>query len=235
MPAYLDHNATTRLDTRVLEAMLPYLSGPYGNPSSLHRFGRAARDAIEQARAQVAALVGAQPGEVVWTSGGTESNNLALKGVTGHSTPSRVLYGATDHPAVNAEERYLIESGRGKDVPHRLDPAIFRRILTDRNLVMLCLMYFTQAYGFYFNITWLPTYLKEARGFTATSLGLLAGLPLILSAVADLLGGLTSDRLTRAFGLRVGRCGVGGASLLVAGAALIVYFVRRRRTAEERE
>ncbi|MEC9363792.1 MAG: cysteine desulfurase family protein [Pseudomonadota bacterium] len=99
MPAYLDHNATTRVDPRVLEAMLPYLSGPYGNASSLHRFGRAARDAVERARVQVASLVGAQPGEVVWTSGGTESNNLAIKGVAALH-PGRVLYGATEHPAV---------------------------------------------------------------------------------------------------------------------------------------
>ena len=99
MPAYLDHNATTRVDQRVLEAMLPYLSGPYGNASSLHRFGRAARDAVERARVQVASLVGAQPGEVVWTSGGTESNNLAIKGVAALH-PGRVLYGATEHPAV---------------------------------------------------------------------------------------------------------------------------------------
>jgi cysteine desulfurase len=99
MPAYLDHNATTRLDERVLEAMLPYLSGPYANASSLHRFGRAARDAVEHARTQVAALVGAQPGEVVWTSGGTESNNLAIKGVAAIDA-GRLLYGATEHPAV---------------------------------------------------------------------------------------------------------------------------------------
>ena len=82
-------------------------------------------------------------------------------------------------------------------------------------------MYFTQAYGFYFNITWLPTYLKKARGFSALQLGVLAGLPLILSAVADLVGGLTTDRLSARFGLRVGRCGIGGASLLVAGVAMI--------------
>jgi cysteine desulfurase len=97
VPAYLDNNATTRVDARVVEAMLPYLSGPYGNASSLHRYGRAARDAVEAARAQVAALVNAQPQEVVWTSGGTEADNLAIKGAGGKG---RVLYGATDHPAV---------------------------------------------------------------------------------------------------------------------------------------
>ncbi|SFF54521.1 cysteine desulfurase [Fontimonas thermophila] len=100
MPVYLDHNATTHLDARVLEAMLPYLTGPYGNASSLHRFGRAARDAVERAREQVAQLVGCQPGEIIWTSGGTESNNLAIKGVTAGMAPGVVLYGATEHPAV---------------------------------------------------------------------------------------------------------------------------------------
>lgn len=100
MPVYLDHNATTRLDPRVLEAMLPYLAGPYGNASSLHRYGRAARDAIERAREQVAALVNCQPREIVWTSGGTEANNLALKGVAEAFPGARLLYGATEHPAV---------------------------------------------------------------------------------------------------------------------------------------
>lgn len=100
MPSYFDNNATTRLDARVLEAMLPYLSGPYGNASSLHRFGRAARDAIERAREQVAALVNCQPKEIIWTSGGTESNNLALKGVCEGVRPTRLLYGSTEHPAV---------------------------------------------------------------------------------------------------------------------------------------
>lgn len=100
MPAYLDHNATTPVDPRVVQAMLPYLTGPYGNPSSLHRYGRAARDGVERARAQVAALLGAQPQEVIWTSGGTEANNLALKGLCSSLPQGRVLYGATEHPAV---------------------------------------------------------------------------------------------------------------------------------------
>lgn len=111
MPVYLDHNATTRLDPRVLEAMMPYLTGPYGNASSLHRFGRAARDAVERARAQVAKLVGCQPGEIVWTSGGTESNNLAIKGATAGVRPSRVLYGATEHPAVMEAAEALRATG----------------------------------------------------------------------------------------------------------------------------
>lgn len=98
MGVYFDHNATTPLDPRVLEAMLPYLQGAHGNPSSVHRYGRAARDAIEQARAQVAALCGGKPAELIWTSGGTEADNLALKGSV--LPGQRVLYGATEHPAV---------------------------------------------------------------------------------------------------------------------------------------
>lgn len=97
---YLDHNATTPLDARVLEAMLPYLRGPYANPSSQHRQGRAARDAIETARGQVAALVGADPGEVIFTSGGTEANNLAVKGVAEAGPPGRLLYSGIEHPSV---------------------------------------------------------------------------------------------------------------------------------------
>src|SRR5689334_3828810 len=97
---YLDHNATTPLDARVLEAMLPFLKGPYANPSSQHRPGRAARDAIETARAQVAALVDADPGELIFTSGGTEANNLAVKGVAAGAPRGRLLYSAIEHPCV---------------------------------------------------------------------------------------------------------------------------------------
>lgn len=111
MPTYLDHNATTPVDPRVVEAMMPYLAGPYGNPSSLHRFGRLARDAVERARAQVAALIGAQPGEIVWTSGGTEANNLALKGLCRGLPTGRVLYGATEHPAVMEAAESLRAAG----------------------------------------------------------------------------------------------------------------------------
>lgn len=100
MAIYLDHNATTPLDARVLEAMLPWLRGVHGNPSSIHRPGRAARAAMDKARAQVATLINVQPAEVIFTSGGTEANNLALKGVC-HGEPSgRVLISAIEHAAV---------------------------------------------------------------------------------------------------------------------------------------
>ena len=80
MAVYLDNNATTALDEEVLEAMLPYMGQVAGNPSSVHRFGRLQKDAIEQARASVAQLAGARAEQVIFTSGGTESNNLLLNG-----------------------------------------------------------------------------------------------------------------------------------------------------------
>ena len=78
---YLDINATTPLDPRVVEAMRPVLSGVFGNPSSGHRLGREARAAVEHAREQVAACLGAEPGEIVFTSGGSESDNWAIRGL----------------------------------------------------------------------------------------------------------------------------------------------------------
>jgi MFS transporter, ACS family, glucarate transporter len=128
-----------------------------------------------------------------------------------------------DHPAVSLQERKYIESGRRSETGQHLSRERWVKLLTNRNLIALCAMYFTQAYGFYFCITWLPTYLERVRGFSSKStlLGLLAGLPLILSAVADLFGGLTTDAITRRFGLRAGRCGVGGVSLLVAALAIM--------------
>src|SRR5207247_9501102 len=78
---YLDHNATTPVEPEVLDAMLPFLSGEYGNASSIHTFGQKARAAVETAREQVASLIGARPQEIVFTSGGTESDNHAIFGI----------------------------------------------------------------------------------------------------------------------------------------------------------
>src|SRR2546423_733727 len=79
-PIYLDYNATTPIDPAVLDAMLPYLREHFGNPSSTHEFGKKAHDAIDIARAQVASLIGATPDEIVFTGGGTEASNHAIKG-----------------------------------------------------------------------------------------------------------------------------------------------------------
>src|SRR5438270_12522786 len=82
MPAiYLDYNATTPLDPAVIEAMVPYLRDHFGNPSSTHEFGKAAHEAVAQARHQVAELLGAHDDEIVFTGGGSEASNLAIKGL----------------------------------------------------------------------------------------------------------------------------------------------------------
>lgn len=107
-PVYLDYNATTRLDARVLEAMLPYLREQYGNASSRHEYGRAARRAVDAARQQVAAALGAHPTEVLFTSGGSEANNLFLKGAAVQFRQGGVLaVSAVEHPCVRNTARQL--------------------------------------------------------------------------------------------------------------------------------
>jgi cysteine desulfurase len=111
---YLDNNATTRTDPRVVEAMLPYFTERYGNSASLtHCFGQEADEAVEQARQQVADLIGAHPREIVFTSGATESNNLALKGVAAmyRHKGDHIITAATEHKAVLDPLRRLGREG----------------------------------------------------------------------------------------------------------------------------
>ena len=138
-PVYLDHAATTPVRPEVLEAMLPFLTETaFGNPSSAHRFGRAARAGIEQAKRQVAAAVGAEPNQVVFTSGGTEADNLAIIGsalaARDHGRPMLVAVTATEHKAVLAaahavkhlggEERILPVNRQGMVDWDALDQAL---------------------------------------------------------------------------------------------------------------
>ena len=108
---YLDHNATTALDERVLEAMLPYMRTQYGNASSRHELGTQARNAVNTAREQVAALVNVQPSQVVFVSGGTEANNLFVKGAAGYLKPSQIAVSAIEHPCVAKPAQDLARSG----------------------------------------------------------------------------------------------------------------------------
>jgi cysteine desulfurase len=110
-PVYLDHNATTPIDESVLAAMLPYLREQHGNASSRHELGTVARRAVDRAREQVAAAVGAQPAQVVFTSGGTEANNLFIKGAAAMLKPQQIVVSAIDHPCVAAPARDLTRSG----------------------------------------------------------------------------------------------------------------------------
>jgi len=110
---YLDHNATTPVDPRVLEAMLPVLREGFGNASSLHWFGQQARAALDQARAEVGRLIGANPAEIVFTSSGTEADNMALRGAAAMAREPRrqVLYSAIEHHAVTNTAKALAEEG----------------------------------------------------------------------------------------------------------------------------
>jgi cysteine desulfurase len=107
---YLDNNATTPALPAVWEAMRPYLADAYGNPASAHRAGRRARQALEDARERIATLLGAQPDEVIFTSGGTEANNLALFGLAG-DPPGHLIASPIEHPSVAEPLRRLGELG----------------------------------------------------------------------------------------------------------------------------
>jgi len=108
---YLDHNATTSLDSRVLEAMLPWLREQSGNPTSRHIFGRSARTAIEHARTQVAEACGAYASQVIFTATGTEANNFAVKGIAANQTGLQILYSAIEHPCVSRPALSLHQLG----------------------------------------------------------------------------------------------------------------------------
>ena len=108
---YFDHNATTPVDGKVLEAMLPYLRENFGNASSRHEFGIVARRAVDKAREQVAAIVNVQPVQVIFVSGGTEANNLFVKGAAGYLRPSQIAVSAIEHPCVAKPAQELARQG----------------------------------------------------------------------------------------------------------------------------
>ena len=132
---YLDYNATTPTDPRAAEAMRPFLTGCFGNPSSDHRAGREARQAVDQARTRVASSIGARPDEIIFTSGGTESNNLAFHGLVAARGGGHVITSAIEHPAV-LEVVLAIEGSCdiemtivGVDSRGRVDPAVVEQAL----------------------------------------------------------------------------------------------------------
>ncbi len=143
MPIYLDHAATTPVRPEVLEAMLPLLGGVFGNPSSAHAFGRAAREALDDAHERLARAIGADPREIVFTGGGTEATNLALKGAAwaGRSRGHRLVTTAVEHHATAHTLRYLEKFGFealevGVDRYGRVDPDEVEQALTDRTIVV---------------------------------------------------------------------------------------------------
>ncbi len=143
---YLDYNGTTPVDPRVRDAMLPYLDERYGNPSSSHWAGRQVKPALERAREQVAALVGGRPEEIIFTAGGSESDNLAVKGVllgryAGSLAAVHVVTSAVEHPAVYQTCRYLERLGvqvtyLPVDAAGRLTAAAVEAALTERTVLV---------------------------------------------------------------------------------------------------
>jgi len=136
-PVYLDHNATTPLHPAVLAAMLPWLESRFGNASSRHEYGRAARHAVDEARQQVAAAVNAHPTEVVFTSGGSEANNLFLKGAAASLKPGLLAVSAIEHPCILKPAAQLARNGWqvetvAVDAAGRVDFAAFAGVVAAR-------------------------------------------------------------------------------------------------------
>jgi cysteine desulfurase len=150
-PIYLDYNATTPIDPAVVESMLPYLREHFGNPSSAHAFGKAAHEAVEKARGQVAALIGAQPDEIVFTGGGSEASNQAIKGTClrrprsfftrlfGGRSPDAVhiITTAVEHPATLEPVAFLGRLGASVTILPvdrfgSVDPGDVKRAITPR-------------------------------------------------------------------------------------------------------
>src|SRR5438552_6654225 len=158
-PIYLDYNATTPLDPAVVEAMLPYLREHFGNPSSSHAFGKTAHEAVDQARTQVAELLGAQPDEIVFTSGGTEASNHALKGaVFARPTDRRpwawdahIITCAIEHPATLQTCEFLKRLGcritiLGVDRDGLVDPDDVRKAI-DKKTTLVSIMHANNEVG----------------------------------------------------------------------------------------
>lgn len=142
-PIYLDYNATTPIDSRVADAMVPYLYQHFGNPSSGHVFGRKTHDAVETARKQIAALLGCSPNEVIFTSGGTESNNYAIRGVANalREKGNHIITSNIEHPAVTEVCQWL--EGQGFSVTYLsvndeglVNPADLEQAITPQTILV---------------------------------------------------------------------------------------------------
>lgn len=154
---FLDHASTTRVDGQVLDAMLPYFSKYYGNPSSIHTFGREARDAVDTSRVQVSKILGSRDDEIIFTAGGTESDNLAIKGIAYLNKEKRTTRGphiitsAIEHPGVLEACRHLETQGfQVKYLPVDTDGIINLQALQDsisKNTFLLSIMFANNEIG----------------------------------------------------------------------------------------
>jgi cysteine desulfurase len=148
---YLDNAASTKIHEDVLESMMPYLKEQYGNPSSIHRYGRLAKKGIEKARKQIANLINADPAEIFFTSGGTESNNAALYGITKKSPGSRIITSSIEHDAILEPCKKLEKEGF--DIIYLpvnnyglVDPLILKENLT-KNTSLVSIMFGNNEVG----------------------------------------------------------------------------------------
>ncbi len=148
---YLDNAASTKIHEDVLESMMPYLKEQYGNPSSIHRYGRLAKKGIEKARKQIANLINADSAEIFFTSGGTESNNAALYGITKKSPGSRIITSSIEHDAILEPCKKLEKEGF--DIIYLpvnnyglVDPIILKKNLTE-NTSLVSIMFGNNEVG----------------------------------------------------------------------------------------
>jgi cysteine desulfurase len=152
-PIYLDYNATTPVDPAVVEAMQPYIASHYGNPSSAHVYGRTTKEAVEGARKQVGDLLGCTPEEIIFTGGGSESNNTVLKGVvyTYRHKGNHLITSTVEHPAIINPCRFLEEQGAQVtylpvDRTGMVDPADVRQAIT-RQTILISIMHANNEVG----------------------------------------------------------------------------------------
>ncbi|HEY3226136.1 MAG TPA: IscS subfamily cysteine desulfurase [Planctomycetota bacterium] len=182
-PIYLDHHATTPIDPRVLDAMMPYLREKFGNAASReHAWGREAAKAVEEARAQVAALIGADEREIVFTSGATESDNLAIKGVAEfhRERGDHLVTAVTEHPAILDSCAALERAGRARvtrlpvDREGLISLDALREALTDKT-VLVSIMFANNEIGVLQDIPAIGSLCRERRVLFHTDAAQAAG------------------------------------------------------------
>ena len=152
MSVYLDHNATSPMHPQVVDAMLPFLQNPTGNPSSLHGYGRMARSAIESARAEVALLLGCSSNAVIFTSGGTEANNLLLKGYVDRNITRPIVSSEIEHPSILEPLKQLQAEGQevillGPDSDGLIDLQVASSVLDGVDAQLLSIIYANNETG----------------------------------------------------------------------------------------
>jgi cysteine desulfurase len=170
---YLDNNATTAIDPEVLDAMQPFFTEKYGNPSSIHRFGGHVKRYVENAREQVASLIGASPDEIYFTSCGSESDNMALKGFAEvHGSKTTIITSAVEHAAILSTAKYLKGNGvsvveLGVDSDGMVDTSVFETLsITPDTLVSL--MWANNETGVIFPIAKIADEVKARGGYMHT-------------------------------------------------------------------